>query len=79
MAHKETGSGWAPRPASECVCLAADTRRITPQPLHPQAKVIRFPERRDGIYIGFGGREFCPISSRLRASIRRLAAERRGR
>jgi hypothetical protein len=80
----EAGAGRSPRPTSVTCLLGADTPKLPQKP--PSGQVISFPERRDGVFLGFGGREFCHVSPRrLRLNlsadqswrIRRMTSERR--
>jgi hypothetical protein len=51
---------------------ASITFQNTKPPRRPQAQIVRLPIFRDGVFVG---NEFIPISPRLRARIREMAAE----
>ena len=78
MIDGQHGAGrGAPQPASNADLAGERDRFEAYKPNTQSATVIRFP-RRNGVWLGgFTPREFAKVSPRLRASVARMAAQRR--
>ncbi len=72
------GAGRRTRLSEVVQAGSSNAFKNTQSPARPQAhsaaRIIRLPIFRDGVFIG---NEFIPISPRLRARIRQIAAEAR--